>query len=76
MARGMGGYTHILRWAAHNQEENRMTEALPKEQGSHQSPQSGGLWYQEDKLLEHLTVKASGAYFLESKRAVGDRLHS
>ena len=35
-----------------------------------------GLLYQEDKLLEHLTLKASGAYFLQSKRAVGDRLHS
>ena len=42
MARGMDGYTHIMRWTAHKQEENRMTEALPKEQGSYQSPQSGG----------------------------------
>lgn len=60
---------------------NRRTitvEVLPREQGV-QAPQqlpSLGVLYQEDVSPEYLALKASGAYFRESRRAVENKLHS
>ena len=73
---GVGGgtvETHSSGGATHKQVANYSCRGSSSESETHLGLLGPGVLHGEDKLSEHLALKATGAYFQESHRAVGKR---